>query len=119
MQRDGQKDRCISCRYNPTEPGDYRVEVKWSGEHVPGSPFMVLIFDTQEELQRYLHDRRSQSPGHSLMGGQGMRGPPGGPGSEYYGSVAGYSTYAPLSVSGMGMMPGKNITENIKGNHGL
>ena len=42
------------CKYEPTEPGDYRIEVKWSGEHVPGSPFMVMIFDTQEELSRFL-----------------------------------------------------------------
>ncbi|KAL9980644.1 hypothetical protein ACROYT_G009254 [Oculina patagonica] len=25
--------------YSPEEEGDYRVHVKWSGEHVPGSPF--------------------------------------------------------------------------------
>ena len=50
MQRESQKDRTILCKYEPTEPGDYRLEVKWSGEHVPGSPFMVMIFDTQEEF---------------------------------------------------------------------
>ena len=54
MQRESQKDRTILCKYEPTEPGDYRIEVKWSGEHVPGSPFMVMIFDTQEELSRFL-----------------------------------------------------------------
>ncbi|XP_064455536.1 filamin-A-like [Ornithodoros turicata] len=53
MQRESQKDRTILCKYDPTEPGDYRIEVKWSGEHVPGSPFMVMIFDTQEELTRF------------------------------------------------------------------
>lgn len=54
MQRESQKDRTILCKYEPTEPGDYRIEVKWSGEHVPGSPYMVMIFDTQEELSRFL-----------------------------------------------------------------
>lgn len=54
MQRENQKDRTILCKFDPTEPGDYRVEVKWAGEHVPGSPFMVMIFDTQEELNRFL-----------------------------------------------------------------
>lgn len=54
MQRESQKDRTILCKYDPTEPGDYRMEVKWSGEHVPGSPFMVMIFDTQDELNRYM-----------------------------------------------------------------
>lgn len=57
MQRESQKDRTILCKYDPTEPGDYRVEVKWAGEHVPGSPFMVVIFDTQQELNRYLQVR--------------------------------------------------------------
>ncbi|XP_066251149.1 filamin-A isoform X1 [Euwallacea similis] len=54
MQRESQKDRTILCKYDPTEPGDYRVEVKWAGELVPGSPFHVMIFDTQEELRRYI-----------------------------------------------------------------
>lgn len=73
MQRESQKDRTILCKvclflvaflcvltfffnsqYDPTEPGDYRVEVKWAGELVPGSPFPVMIFDTQEELRRYI-----------------------------------------------------------------
>ena len=57
MQRESQKDRTILCKYEPTEPGDYRLEVKWSGENVPGSPFMVMIFDTQEELTKFLQVR--------------------------------------------------------------
>lgn len=80
MQRESQKDRTILCKvsenvcirlylqpesnpificiifqYDPTEPGDYRVEVKWAGELVPGSPFQVMIFDTEEELRRFIH----------------------------------------------------------------
>lgn len=55
MQRESQKDRTILCKYDPTEPGDYRVEVKWANELVPGSPFHVMIFDTQEELRRYIN----------------------------------------------------------------
>lgn len=54
MQRESQKDRTILCKFDPTEPGDYRVEIKWAGEHVPGSPFTVMIVDTQEELTRFL-----------------------------------------------------------------
>ncbi|XP_055380209.1 filamin-A isoform X2 [Condylostylus longicornis] len=54
MQRESQKDRTILCKYDPTEPGDYRVEVKWAGDFVPGSPFPVMIFDTEEELRHYL-----------------------------------------------------------------
>ena len=54
MQRENQKDRSIVCKYDPTEPGDYRIEVRWSGEHVPGYHFNVMIFDTQEELGRFV-----------------------------------------------------------------
>ena len=28
-------------------------KVRWSGEHVPGSPFVTMIFDTEEELARF------------------------------------------------------------------
>lgn len=41
-------------QFDPTEPGDYRVEVKWAGDLVPGSPFHVMIFDTEEELRRFV-----------------------------------------------------------------
>lgn len=77
MQRESQKDRTILCKFHPTEPGDYRVEVKWAGELVPGSPFNVMIFDTQEELNRFLQGQHS-------------------PGSDVYGSV-GYG-HVPVSV---------------------
>uniref|UniRef100_A0A914H238 Filamin-C n=1 Tax=Globodera rostochiensis TaxID=31243 RepID=A0A914H238_GLORO len=54
MQRDTAQERTIHCKYEPREPGDYQVEVKWHGHHVPGSPFFVLIVDTEHELQRFL-----------------------------------------------------------------
>ena len=53
MQRESQKDRTILCRYDPTEVGTYIIHVKWSGEHVPGSPFTIHIFDTINELTEY------------------------------------------------------------------
>ena len=65
MQRESQRDRTILCRYDPTEVGDYILHIKWSGEHVPGSPFHVQIFDTQDELERFLADnphRRTNAP---------------------------------------------------------
>ncbi|XP_035712922.1 filamin-A isoform X3 [Folsomia candida] len=76
MQRESQKDRTILCKFDPTEPGDYRVEVRWAGEDVPGSPFSVMIFDTQEELHHFLN-YQGVSPGP-------------GAASEFYGST-GYS----------------------------
>jgi len=34
--------------------GDYQINVKWSGQHVVGSPFNVRIFDKDEELEHFL-----------------------------------------------------------------
>ena len=53
MQRDREHERTIHCKYEPREPGDYQVDVKWHGQNVPGSPFFVLIVDTEQELQRF------------------------------------------------------------------
>ncbi|VDN04794.1 unnamed protein product, partial [Thelazia callipaeda] len=63
MQREKKQERTIHCKYEPKEPGDYQVEVKWHGEHVPGSPFLVMIVDTEQELQRFLRgDAPSPQP---------------------------------------------------------
>ncbi|XP_045132539.1 filamin-B-like isoform X2 [Portunus trituberculatus] len=88
MQRESQKDRTILCKYDPTEPGDYRMEVKWSGEHVPGSPFMVMIFDTQDELNRYM------AGGYSPGGAGGAQ-------SDYYGSIGYGTTYGAVTFGQM------------------
>ena len=57
MQREHLQDRTIVCRYNPSEPGDYLISVKWSDEHVYGSPFHTHIFDREEDLDRFLHEQ--------------------------------------------------------------
>jgi filamin len=59
MQREHLQDRTIICRYNPSEPGDYLISVKWSDEHVYGSPFHTHIFEHQEELDRFQNQRNS------------------------------------------------------------
>lgn len=59
-------NRIILCRYNPSEPGDYRIEIKWSGHHIPGSPFYVMIFDTQRELAHFFEYTREGSRDRSL-----------------------------------------------------
>ena len=55
MERKHLEDRTITCRYNPTESGDYLISVKWSGEHVYGSPFHTRLCDSQEELEQFQH----------------------------------------------------------------
>ncbi|CAD6188807.1 unnamed protein product [Caenorhabditis auriculariae] len=95
MQREKKNERTIHCKYEPKEPGDYQVEVKWHGEHVPGSPFLVMIVDTEQELSRFLRgEAPSPTPAtpfippgwvgpppmfHHLPPGQRPHGPPMGP----------------------------------------
>ncbi|CAM4955218.1 unnamed protein product [Rotaria socialis] len=55
MERQHLQDRTIICRYNPTEPGLYLVSVKWSGEHVRGSPFQMHIFESEEQCRQQLN----------------------------------------------------------------
>ncbi|GFQ94830.1 filamin-A [Trichonephila clavata] len=96
MQRESQKDRTILCKYDPTEPGNYRLEIKWSGDHVPGSPFMVMIFDTQEELNHYLQGLyQAQSGGHPPL-----------PPADYFGGSLTYST-------GFGQMSWRGSTAEL------
>ena len=37
------KPRLLSASYHPTLSGEYTIFVRWSGVHVPGSPFTILI----------------------------------------------------------------------------
>ncbi len=45
--------RNLECRYDPREAGIYFINVFWSGDHVPGSPYKVYIARSQGELERY------------------------------------------------------------------
>jgi len=68
MKRNGQKERNIICRYNPTEIGEYFVNVQWSGDHIPGSPFHVVIVDTIEEFRRLQSGVPTLPAGRSKFG---------------------------------------------------
>lgn len=54
MKRDREEERTILCRYDPEEPGEYIVMVKWSGVNVPGSPFVVPVFESLEALYKHV-----------------------------------------------------------------
>ena len=43
MRRHPDNDRIILARYDPTHIGKYTVEITWSDEHIPGSPFNVIF----------------------------------------------------------------------------
>ncbi|XP_071838395.1 filamin-C-like isoform X3 [Apostichopus japonicus] len=51
MTRSSKKDRTIDVRYNPTEVGEYKIQVKWSDSDVPGSPFTIVIVENENELR--------------------------------------------------------------------
>ncbi|VDP21298.1 unnamed protein product [Soboliphyme baturini] len=78
MTRENKKSRLITCRYEPKEPGDYHIDVKWAGEHVPDSPFTVMIFDTQTELDRFLSGQMMNPPYSYPFFPPGWIGPPPG-----------------------------------------
>ena len=44
----------------------FSIQVRWSGEHVPGSPFVTMIFDTEEELHRFMQVNTRKVLGHFL-----------------------------------------------------
>ncbi|CAJ0934049.1 unnamed protein product, partial [Mesorhabditis belari] len=79
MQREKKNERTIHCKYEPREPGDYQVEVKWHGEHVPGSPFLVMIVDTEQELARFLRGEAPSPVPVTPFIPPGWMGPPPGP----------------------------------------
>lgn len=39
------KPRLLIAHYYPRMSGEYTIFVRWSGVHVPGSPFTVLIME--------------------------------------------------------------------------
>jgi len=67
MHRDTLKDRAIECRYCPSEIGHYIVNVKWSEQHVPGSPFHVHIVDTQRDLEKITADNNAYTRNYGNM----------------------------------------------------
>ncbi|RUS89528.1 hypothetical protein EGW08_002716 [Elysia chlorotica] len=57
MRRQTQTGRTINCRYDPSEPGEYEISVRWSSVHVPGSPFTVHLAETGDQLDRLTNER--------------------------------------------------------------
>jgi len=51
-------DRTLMVQYNPTNAGQYKIDILWSGEHIQGSPFIVNMIDVgglekkEEERER-------------------------------------------------------------------
>ena len=41
--------RTLSCTYSPLRAGEYVIFIRWSGHHIPGSPFRVRIFKPKQK----------------------------------------------------------------------
>ncbi|XP_066266852.1 filamin-A-like isoform X2 [Branchiostoma lanceolatum] len=45
-----EEDRKVAMSFIPKEEGRYEIAVNWSGEHVPGSPFPVIVHGRQDMM---------------------------------------------------------------------
>jgi hypothetical protein len=61
--------------------------VKWHGEHVPGSPFLVMIVDTEQELERFLRGEAPSPQPATPFIPPGWVGPPPPPAGMYMGGA--------------------------------
>ena len=50
IPRDSKPDKVFQAFYDPVEQGIYTIYVQWSGQHVDGSPFTVVLAQTDQEL---------------------------------------------------------------------
>lgn len=58
---DPSEPRILKATYNPSGAGDYKVIVKWSDNHVPGSPFLVKVTDRNFEIEMArIEERRKE-----------------------------------------------------------
>ena len=50
MRRHPDDDRIILVRYDPKYAGNYSIDITWSEEHIPGSPFKVEIHKQTDDI---------------------------------------------------------------------
>lgn len=63
MRKASQKEKLYQCFYDPVEAGIYTIYVQWSGAHVDGSPFTVLLANSDRELDMMSDIDRASSRG--------------------------------------------------------
>ena len=61
---DESDSRLLRASYNPTASGDYNISIRWSGTHIPGSPFQVYIRVDENQDEE---DIPPPSPLHNAM----------------------------------------------------
>jgi filamin len=56
--------RTLNAFYHPQEPGDYIIAIRWSGAHVPGSPFKINIREPSkpDEEKKKIQKTKSVPP---------------------------------------------------------
>lgn len=59
--KDETTPRTLLAHYDPKEAGDYIIAVRWSGVHVPNSPFNVHILDEEEERRKKKQSQKKEA----------------------------------------------------------
>ena len=57
--------RTLKASYHPTEAGDYIIAIRWSGAHIPGSPFKIGIkepLNPEEEAFKVKKEKEKSKP---------------------------------------------------------
>ena len=54
MKRDPENKRRVTVTYDPILQGSYLIDVQWSGFHIPGSPFNVIITQEKSDIESIL-----------------------------------------------------------------
>lgn len=58
--KDDSNPRTLIGHYDPQEEGDYIIAIRWSGVHVPNSPFHVHILDEEREKKKKEREEREE-----------------------------------------------------------
>lgn len=61
VRKTNQNNKIYQCYYDPIEPGIYTIIVQWSGTHIGGSPFTVILASSARELQVMLEEAAESS----------------------------------------------------------
>ena len=59
--KDESTPRTLIAHYDPQEAGDYIIAIRWSGVHIPNSPFHVHILDEEEEQRQKKQSQKKEA----------------------------------------------------------
>ena len=66
--------RTLMASYDPTVPGDYLIDVRWSGVQVPGAPFQITIRDPSKPAAGAIKVKKARAKVAADRDSSGWRG---------------------------------------------